>query len=547
MRLAIIIPTTNGPVRIERISRLARAPLSQVITADDFVPNAEMAGRYHALIDQAGPLRGLIALGEVRFELCLDKLPEMGRSWELAVVLAHWAMDHGHELVTANADLVVWATGVVRPGREIAEEDYHLDRKRASSAGLLGGFGSNARLLVLLPGTASEAEVGAFRAEFASAEVKSVADVDAGVAALEKAVHSARYLTPAPAASSAAPRGRESPKWGFVAVGILAGLMLAAGAGFHFLSPVPVPDPVVPGVADVPAMDAVPEAETVAEIVAPAGAVAEETPDLETVPPERVEAPEDNPPIAVAEIDTPPETVAEVVPADQGDRVQPEAILAAAPDAGRDTPPVTLAETDPPAEPAAPGADPDDSGASEAPLDGTSQAAPADAADPPAVAEAAPAEANAVPADSEQAAVAAEPEVDKAETSAAQSEPAPPLVLVEHRAPPGGTCMSVLFGSASPMRVARTMENGAFPDSDLDGLCAVSFELSGATAPARLDLPQGFLAHVMASDRVQSISLAGQGSDSFFLIEGGGPVAYEMTLTGTDGSMRNFRHNLVRF
>jgi len=129
MRVKIIIPTTNGPSVVHGITRLFRLPLSQVVTIDDFVPDIELTRRYHALTDIGGPLRDLIDLADSRYELCLDTKPEMGRSWELPVAIAHWALDRGHELVTDEADLVVWATGVIGTGGKITPEDYHISRK----------------------------------------------------------------------------------------------------------------------------------------------------------------------------------------------------------------------------------------------------------------------------------------------------------------------------------------------------------------------------------------------------------------------------------
>ena len=511
MRLAIIIPTTNGPVRIERITRLSRAPLSQVITADDFVPNAEMAGRYHALIDQSGPLRGLIALGDVRFELCLDRLPEMGRSWELAVAIAHWAIDHGHELVTSDADLVVWATGVVRPGREIAEEDYHLDRKRASSGNLPKALGN--RLLMLLPPNATEMDVAAFRADFAAAEIERVADVDAGVAALEKLVHAARHTPVLPVAPVKAAQDPGGRNWGLIAAGALTGLVLAAGAGFYFLTA--APERAAPVTEDVAVTDEVPAVatpETGAETDTSDKPVSDDTVVPDTVPPEALAAEAGDPPVIPdADVEEPSATTNEAVSAETEDAPPATDVAMEQETVGTDEGVSPNVEDSMPAAPD--------------PVPAETETVQDDVEDKPANARQTPAE--------------TETPVDEAESS--------PLVLVEHRAPPGSSCMAILFGSASAVRVEREVEDGVFPQSDLDGLCAVSFELSGAAGPARLDLTPGFLSHVMSSDRMQSVMLNGNGSDSFFLIEGAGPVAYDVTLTGSDGAQHRFRHTLTGF
>jgi len=412
MRLAVIIPTTNGPIRIVRITRLSRAPLSQVITVDDFVPNPEITARYHALTDPSGPLRGLIAVSDARFELCLDRLPEMGRSWELPVAIAHWTVDHGHELVVSDAELVVWATGVVRPRREIAEEDYHLEQKLASSKTLLAEHDKDARLLVLLPGNASEEDVSAFLGEFYSATAVRVAGVEAAIVALEKAIGGKRST--GESATASATRGMEPKrKIRRLASGIAVLILLAAvGFGLQQVS--------------------------------------------------YGEGP------AAPQADTPPREPSDRLP------IAPTA----APEAGK--------------------------------------------------------------------AAGIEPILTQALAPVLPEHGAvPPLLLVEQRALPGASCLEVLFGAAAAVRIERRPATNEFAASDLNGLCAISFESDGEAKKARLSLPASFLARIIPSDRAGSIDLGASPSRLFHFVAVAVPLTYEVTFIDGAGAQTVFKHSLV--
>lgn len=413
MRIAVIIPTTNGPVQIERVTRLLRAPLSQVITIDDFVPNQELALRYHALTDQSGPLRELILIGDARFELCLDRLPDMGRSWELPVAFAHWAIDRGHELVTSNADLVIWATGVVKSGREIAEENYHLKTKIRTSLPLLATYGDATRLIVLLPGNTRVAEVAAISTELHYAEVATVNDVDGGIAILEKATITSKPTEIAPASFQATigPRHRGAM------IGIVfAVLIVAGGGGLLWLAQGLRP----------PAFQAV-----------------------------------------SASVDAPERTFDS---ADFRAELLPEGSVN--------------------------------------------------------------------PSSSQRM-----PEATK---SVQENEVASPLVLVQHRAPPGTSCINVLVGTASAVRLIQHMKNDILPPSNLAGLCALSFEIDGKKVSARLGLPTEFLARVIPSDRISSVEVGKLNVHLFHLIDGAPPLVYELTFSNSSGGQMIVKHSLVR-
>jgi hypothetical protein len=136
MRIAVIIPTTEGPASILRLTPLAQAPRSVLRTQDDYRPLAP-SSRYHAFIQPGGALAERIGLGSGQFELRLGAAVQTGRSWELPVALAHWLHMEGHELDGDKAELVIWATGALDNDLRILAQDYHLATKFDRSQDLL--------------------------------------------------------------------------------------------------------------------------------------------------------------------------------------------------------------------------------------------------------------------------------------------------------------------------------------------------------------------------------------------------------------------------
>jgi hypothetical protein len=151
MRVAVIIPTTDGPAPILKLTRLAQAPRSVLRTQDDYRP-LPPSSRYHAFIQAGGPLAEWIGLGDGQFELRLGAPVETGRSWELPAALAHWVQSAGHRLDPEAAELVVWATGALDNDLALLGQDYHLPTKLERSAALLQYWlDRGVPVLVLLP------------------------------------------------------------------------------------------------------------------------------------------------------------------------------------------------------------------------------------------------------------------------------------------------------------------------------------------------------------------------------------------------------------
>lgn len=150
MRVCVIIPTTDGPAAIMRLVRLHKAPLSVMRTQDDYraLPPSP---RYHEFTQPGGPLRKFLTLPDDRFELRVAARIESGRSWELPVALAHWLEAEGHELVSEDPDLVVWATGALDNDLKIIPQNYHLEQKLSGSMESLAEYQEQGSGILLLP------------------------------------------------------------------------------------------------------------------------------------------------------------------------------------------------------------------------------------------------------------------------------------------------------------------------------------------------------------------------------------------------------------
>ena len=152
MRVAVIIPTTNGPAPILKLTRLMHAPRSVLRTQDDYRPLSP-SSRYHAFIQPGGSLAERIGLESGQFELRLGAPVETGRSWELPAALAHWVQSAGHSLDPETAELVVWATGALDNDLLVLSHDYHLPTKLERSEALLQSWlDRGIPVLLLLPG-----------------------------------------------------------------------------------------------------------------------------------------------------------------------------------------------------------------------------------------------------------------------------------------------------------------------------------------------------------------------------------------------------------
>jgi hypothetical protein len=154
MRIHFVIPTTDGPVRILRLTRRPNLPVSIVVAEGDFRPLA-FSDAYSRLTASGGPLSAIVAAELAGgYELRLDRAIESGRSWEAPVALAHALTARGHVLADRpeGADLVAWTTGALDSDLAIVPMDYGVAEKLRRSAELFAGLAdAGARAFVGLP------------------------------------------------------------------------------------------------------------------------------------------------------------------------------------------------------------------------------------------------------------------------------------------------------------------------------------------------------------------------------------------------------------
>lgn len=182
MRVAVIIPTTDGPAPILRLTRLVQAPRSVMRTQDDYRP-LPPSSRYHAFIQPGGPLAEWIGIGGGQFELRLGAPVDTGRSWELPTALAHCVQIAGHHLDPESAELVVWATGALDNDLSVLGQDYHLPTKLECSEALLKAWlDRGVAVLLLLPEEVTS--TGSLMCPLVT--VRKVRDLAEAIAAIEE-------------------------------------------------------------------------------------------------------------------------------------------------------------------------------------------------------------------------------------------------------------------------------------------------------------------------------------------------------------------------
>lgn len=312
MRVTVIVPTTAGPGLVAGLHARPHLPRSQVNTVTDYRPLPDISERYHDFVEKGGPLRQLLALGDVQFELRLDSAPETGRSWELPVALAHWCRTQGHELVCEKPDLVIWSTGAIKPDLQIRPDTYHLVGKLEASREMLARYRvAGATLTVLLP-DGEEAHRVQKQTENLEASLATVSSVTDAFAVLSRTLGAASI---AQAQAATVLEGKDAGKyakrgWPVGRIVGLSGVAVLLAIGF-------LPRPVVQqavedrdgSAAIVERADSeLPELLSEAEI----GSVADTVEDFAIASDETPEAPPTTPPdvVEVAAADPLPEELA---------------------------------------------------------------------------------------------------------------------------------------------------------------------------------------------------------------------------------------------
>lgn len=238
----VLVPTTGGALRIERLAPRPGLPRGAAFAAGDYRPLA-LSADYGRLSAPEGPLaKALTDRGGLPphtlppHELRLSASPDGGRSWEAPVALAHLLLAHGHRIVAdpAEAELVVWATGAVDLDLRILPGDYALPLKVAASAAVLEAAATARIVAVLPPGPDRAAAAEALRALRADVEIVR-AD------ALSEAA--ARIVRPAFDPASTEPIDDAGTRRRGAFLPLAAASMVLAGGGLWYASAPSDPDP----------------------------------------------------------------------------------------------------------------------------------------------------------------------------------------------------------------------------------------------------------------------------------------------------------------
>jgi hypothetical protein len=197
MPVQILLPTTDALNQILRIEAAERLTASQVRHTVHWMP-LPISKHYHAMTARGGLLGDLgppFRHGAYRLLL---KLPvESGNSWELPVVIAHHAVELGHELTekVATGDTVFWATGEVDGRLGIRVCNYWLHAKVAHSrAGLAEAAAAGARIVALVPACEDVAPLRELLDEIRARDaiIETVHSVGAACRIVEQALNGTR-------------------------------------------------------------------------------------------------------------------------------------------------------------------------------------------------------------------------------------------------------------------------------------------------------------------------------------------------------------------
>jgi hypothetical protein len=152
-RIAVYIPTTAGPARVERITR-ERAPQSMVCLkrSSTVLPISDGYDSFvrpgSGVIERAfGPFE------EGAFRLDVSSPIETGESWQLGVFIAHALCAAAPDralLSEESADTIVWASGHVDHDLAVGPVGHIAEKMHASQAAILAWRAAGRRVVLLV-------------------------------------------------------------------------------------------------------------------------------------------------------------------------------------------------------------------------------------------------------------------------------------------------------------------------------------------------------------------------------------------------------------
>ncbi|MBJ3776066.1 hypothetical protein [Acuticoccus mangrovi] len=160
--VAVLVPTTGSVAVVASLEEKPHLGRSTVTGVGDFRA-FPIEKDYHRLVD--GPLRALGGSAH-HTHLTLTARVEDGRSWELPILIAHRAVQHGARLVAdvATADLVIFATGSVDGALNPIGHAEFLTQKITNAAPLLATMKPGARALLILGPPAAATDLATLEA-----------------------------------------------------------------------------------------------------------------------------------------------------------------------------------------------------------------------------------------------------------------------------------------------------------------------------------------------------------------------------------------------
>jgi hypothetical protein len=160
-RLFCVVPTTGGPNAVRGLTQRRDLPASVVFQNSNFRP-LSWSRDYDQFLLPSGPVRSLIQnVAEGAFVMRVDDDIDGGRSWEVPMLLTHFAVSSGH-LISPNieaADVLLWSTGALDyddgsdiAAQKIAPQDYALNAKIEASRALFAQAAQhNVHIIIALP------------------------------------------------------------------------------------------------------------------------------------------------------------------------------------------------------------------------------------------------------------------------------------------------------------------------------------------------------------------------------------------------------------
>jgi len=227
-KVAVYIGTTNGPVRIERISN-EPAPLTEVCKGRDIVALMPISEDYENFVRPGRPVeRAFGPFSHPSFRMDVSGEIKSGQSWRLAVFVAHGLVrDSRLAHPGDDVDQVVWLTGRVNTDFQV-ETVGHIEEKLHASKDLFAECAAQgSKISIFLPAGDVTPEGGAVE------RVSTVFEILHKLGIGFNSAIDGTAIIPAERSAPACPEKKREAKKLLIAVGtVVALLAVSAWAGY---------------------------------------------------------------------------------------------------------------------------------------------------------------------------------------------------------------------------------------------------------------------------------------------------------------------------